>query len=48
MTFERRLDKLFDEALSVVDTVWYSHTETLRDAIVRIYYEVGDDDEYTV
>ncbi|MFZ3385332.1 MAG: hypothetical protein WA144_15535 [Candidatus Methanoperedens sp.] len=39
MSFEKRLDKLFEEAIGVNDTVWYSKTETLRDAILREYWE---------
>jgi len=38
-TFEERLDKLFSEAIDVHDTVWYSDSETLRDAILRVYQE---------
>jgi len=36
MTFEEELDKLFEDAIDVKDTVWYSEHETLRDAIIRI------------
>ena len=39
-TFEERLDKLFDGAIGVDDTIWYTKTETLRDAIVRELWEV--------
>ena len=38
-TFEERLDKLFSEAIDVNDTIWYSKSETLRDAILREYQE---------
>ena len=38
-TFEERLDKLFSEAVGVEDTIWYTNTETLRDAILREYQE---------
>ena len=37
--FEDKLLNLFSEAIGVSDTVWYSETETLYDAIVRIYNE---------
>ena len=37
--FEDKLLNLFSEAISISDTVWYSETETLLDAIVRIYME---------
>jgi len=36
MTFVDELDKLFNEAIGVNDTVWYDESETLRDAILRI------------
>jgi len=36
MTFEHKLDKLFEEAIDVKDTIWYTESETLRDAILRI------------
>lgn len=39
MTFESKLDELFNNAIDVHDTVWYSETETLRDAIFRIWHE---------
>lgn len=39
MSFEREIDKLFDDAIDVHDTVWYSKTETLRDAILRVHDE---------
>jgi hypothetical protein len=35
--FEKELDKLFDESIDIKDTIWYSESETLRDAIIRIY-----------
>ncbi len=39
MNFEMELDELFKYAIDVQDTIWYSETETLRDAIMRIYLE---------
>jgi len=36
---EDNLDNLFDEAIGVEDTIWYSKTETLRDAIINMLYE---------
>ena len=42
ISFERRLDGLFKqgaEAGYITDTIWVSSTETLRDAILRIYYD---------
>ena len=36
---EDELDNLFDTAIGVTDTIWYSKTETLRDAIVNMLYE---------
>lgn len=39
MTFEEKLDKLFEDAIDVLDTIWYTDGETLRDAILRIYEE---------
>lgn len=38
--FEMALDKIFSEAIGVEDTIWYSKTETLRDAILRALKEV--------
>ena len=40
-SFEYKLDKLFEDAIDVTDTIWYSKFETLRDAIMRIY---GDEE----
>ena len=37
--FEAELDFLFDNAIDVEDTIWFDETETLRDAIMRIYEE---------
>ena len=37
---EEKLDKLFDEAIGVEDTIWYSETETFRDAILDM---IGDE-----
>ena len=31
-----KIDKLFNDALDVKDTIWYTEVETLRDAILRI------------
>ena len=43
MSFEKKLDKLFDDAIDVKDTIWYSKHETLRDAILTMYQdEVSD------
>ena len=36
-TFQEKLDQLFAESIDVTDTIWYSKTETLRDAILRLY-----------
>lgn len=33
------LDELFDDAIDVEDTIWYSKTETLRDAIYSMIKE---------
>ena len=33
---EEKIDKLFADAIDVKDTIWYTETETLRDAIIRI------------
>jgi len=33
---EDKLDELFSDAIDVEDTIWYSETETLRDAIVNM------------
>jgi len=41
MNFEAELDKLFATAIDVKDTIWYSETETLRDAILRVYEETN-------
>jgi len=38
--FEKELDILFAGAIDVKDTVWYSETETLRDAILALYLDV--------
>jgi len=39
-TFENELDKLFRDSVDVNDTIWYSETQTLRDAIVELYEDV--------
>jgi len=39
MNFEDALDMLFQEAVGVNDTIWYSETETLRDVIIRMHNE---------
>ena len=36
---EDEIDNLFDTAIGVTDTIWYSKTETLRDAIVNMLCE---------
>ena len=33
---EEKLDELFADAIDVEDTIWYSETETLRDAILNM------------
>ena len=33
---EEKIDRVFDNAIGVKDTIWYTKTETLRDAIIRI------------
>lgn len=38
MTFEEELDKLFSDAIGVHDTIWYTNHETLRDAIMGLYF----------
>jgi len=40
---EDRLDKLFADAIDVNDTIWYSKTETLRDAILDLIVELPDE-----
>lgn len=42
-TLEYRLDKLFSEAIGVKDTIWYSKTETLRDAICDLVARLPDE-----
>lgn len=37
---EDRLDELFHDAIGVEDTIWYSKTETLRDAIIDMVVEL--------
>lgn len=37
MSFEKELDRLFADAIDIKDSVWYTNTETLRDATIRIY-----------
>ena len=36
---EDELDNLFDTAIGVTDTIWYSKTETPRDAIINMLCE---------
>ena len=31
-----KIDKLFADAIGVTDTIWYTETETLRDAIINM------------
>lgn len=33
---EDKIDKIFEDAIGVIDTIWYSDSETLRDAIVSM------------
>jgi hypothetical protein len=33
---EEKIDKLFADAIDVDDTIWYTKTETLRDAIIHM------------
>jgi len=40
--FKEKLDELFNNAIDIHDTVWFTPSETLRDAIMRIYDEVHD------
>lgn len=40
--FEDRLDKLFSDAIGVDDTIWYSETETLRDAICDLVIKIPE------
>lgn len=42
MEFEKELMKLFADAIDVQDTIWYSDTETLYDAIVSLHNEIID------
>ena len=41
-TIEAKIDKLFDDAIDVNDTVWYMDNYTLRDAIMNTIYEHFD------
>lgn len=34
VAIEEKLDELFESAIGVDDTIWYTETETLRDAIM--------------
>ncbi len=43
MTFEEKLDFLFEHTIVIDDTIWYSNGETLRDAVLRIYGESIDE-----
>ena len=36
---EEKLKKLFDNAIDISDTIWYSPTETLYDAILSLIEE---------
>ena len=38
--FEERLDFLFNSAIDVKDTIWYTESETLRDAILNMFCEL--------
>ena len=40
---EEKLKKLFDNAMDVTDTIWYSPTETLYDAILSLIEEEDQD-----
>jgi hypothetical protein len=40
---EDRLGKLFSDAIDVHDTIWYSETETLRDAILDMVVGLPDE-----
>ena len=35
MTLENKIGDLFDDAISIKDTVWYTEHETLFDAVIR-------------
>ena len=37
---EAGIDNLFDNAISVNDTVWYNEHQTLRDAILNMIEEI--------
>ena len=37
MTFEDDLEEVFDTAIDVKDTVWYSEYETLYDRIIDVF-----------
>lgn len=41
--FKDRLDKLFSDAIGVEDVIWYSETETLRDAICDLVVKFPDE-----
>lgn len=36
-TIDEKLKKLFDDAVGVEDTIWYSETETLYEAILDLF-----------
>ena len=38
--FEKRLDFLFNNAIGVDHTIWYTNSETLRDAILSMFCEL--------
>lgn len=41
--FKDRLGKLFSDAIGIEDTVWYSETETLQDAIIDMALKLPDE-----
>ncbi len=43
ITFKEKLDFILSNAISINGTIWYTNSETLRDAILRIYEESLDE-----
>lgn len=37
MNFENELQKLFNDAIGVTDTIWYSKSQTLFEAILELH-----------
>ena len=37
MNFSKELQSLFNDAIDINDTIWYSKTETLYEAIVHLH-----------